>query len=126
MSIPVRPLPVLGERFIGLLNDALQKTGVNAVAEQTSTLFSEHNSTGLLTYIPSALSGLRETRPSGALRAVLLTGATGFIGIYLLKMLLATLAVSCIAWYVATISALLRNGCGNASAGTSRTPIVMH
>ncbi|MDJ6959079.1 non-ribosomal peptide synthetase [Salmonella enterica] len=80
----------IGERFIGLLNDALQKAGVNAAAEQTSTLFSEHNSTGLLTYIPSALSGLRETRPSGAFRAVLLTGATGFIGIYLLKMLLAT------------------------------------
>ncbi|WP_226051995.1 thioester reductase domain-containing protein [Dickeya chrysanthemi] len=51
--------------------------------------FTEQSSTGLLTYMPATLrqapSHSVERRP----RAALLTGATGFIGIYLLRELLA-------------------------------------
>ncbi|MDF7662503.1 thioester reductase domain-containing protein [Erwiniaceae bacterium L1_54_6] len=60
--------------------------------------FSEESSTGLLTYIPAALrqdgAFAAENRPKN----VLLTGATGFIGIYLLRELLAqeTLEVHCL------------------------------
>ncbi|EDT41449.1 thioester reductase domain-containing protein [Burkholderia ambifaria] len=71
------------------LSDALAEVAPDAAAVAPRRLFTEASSTGLLTYMPAAL---RQDPPKPVARrpqVALLTGATGFIGIYLLRELLA-------------------------------------
>lgn len=77
----------------------IEKDLVTAIAEIDSStaqipackLYDEVSSTGLLTYIPTALRGDISTIASDdePVKSVLLTGATGFIGVYVLRELLS-------------------------------------
>lgn len=71
------------------LADALAEVAPDAVALTPRRHFAEVSSTGLLTYMPIALRHDSPKPLARRPRAALLTGATGFIGIYLLRELLA-------------------------------------
>ncbi|MCC3721475.1 AMP-binding protein [Rouxiella badensis] len=92
------------------LSNALEDVAPFLVDNSPRRYFTEQSSTGLLTYMPAALrqdpSESVERRP----QAALLTGATGFIGIYLLKELLAQegLQVHCLIRSTVDKSAYLR------------------
>ncbi|WP_181155055.1 thioester reductase domain-containing protein [Burkholderia multivorans] len=71
------------------LSEALAEVAPNVAAIAPRHHFTEASSTGLLTYVPAAL---RQGSPKPVARrpqVALLTGATGFIGIYLLRELLS-------------------------------------
>ncbi|MEG3130957.1 AMP-binding protein [Pantoea cypripedii] len=83
-------------KTIGKLLDAIEHDLSSAITEVTPALanppsrryYTEESSTGLLTYIPAAIRQDNPSPDQHRPQIVLLTGATGFIGIYLLRELL--------------------------------------